>query len=431
MYQFVMEKQMSVLSILEELANEPGKLKKIAILEKNKNNADLKRAFKLAYDPYLNFWIKKIPDYVAGKCVPGLSLNAAMDALGDLSTRKVTGHAAINTLGWILSNCSVDDAEVIERVVSRDLRCGASESTPNKVWPGIVPTFDVMLSHKDISGIKYPAYAQMKMDGARCHLYFDGVHCTAFTRSGNEIDLKGKFDAVAKKMMAPGATWDGELVCFKDGEALDRKTSNGLVNKAVKGKGTEEIADSMRFITWDIVDFTETIPYTDRLAALNAAFVSAPDQEKILPCHTEIVNNLEEAEDFFARMLAMGEEGAILKNMKHVWQPKRTKDLGKMKAEEEADLVVVGWNEGTGKYAGYMGSLECETSDGLLNVNVSGWSDEDRKNLTEANTMGKILTVMYNAIIDSKGKSTKSLFLPRAVEFRFDKTVANKLGELK
>lgn len=113
----------------------------------------------------------------------------------------MTGNAAINTLGWILTNCSVEDAEVIARIVDRDLRCGASESTPNKVWPGIVPTFDVMLSHKDISGTKYPAYAQMKMDGARCHLYFDGVNCTAFTRSGKEIMLMGKFDATAAHMM--------------------------------------------------------------------------------------------------------------------------------------------------------------------------------------------------------------------------------------
>lgn len=69
---------MSVLNILNELANEPGKLNKIAILEKNKNNVDLKRAFKLAYDPYLNFWIKKIHSYTAGKCVPSISLSAAM-----------------------------------------------------------------------------------------------------------------------------------------------------------------------------------------------------------------------------------------------------------------------------------------------------------------------------------------------------------------
>lgn len=422
---------MSVLDILTELANEPGKLNKIAILEKNKDNVDLKHAFKLAYDPYLNFWIKKIPAYTAGKCVPGISLRAAMDNLSDLSTRTVTGNAAINTLGWILNNCSVEDAEVIARIVDRDLRCGASESTPNKVWPGIVPTFDVMLSHKDISGIKYPAYAQMKMDGARCHLYFDGVNCTAFTRSGKEIMLMGKFDVTAKHMMEAGSTWDGELVCYKNGKALDRKTSNGIINKAVKGTISDAECDLIRFIAWDIVDFTSTIPYTNRLTQMNKAFAKQPKQDKILACYTEIINDLNEATEFFGKMLAQGEEGAILKNMKHVWQPKRTKDLGKMKAEEEADLVVVGWNEGTGKYEGFMGSLECETADGLLNVNVSGWSDEDRKTLTAANTKGKILTVMYNAIIDSKGKDTKSLFLPRAVEFRFDKKVANKLGELK
>jgi ATP-dependent DNA ligase len=234
-------------------------------------------------------------------------------------------------------------------------------------------------------------------------------------------------------MLTAGATWDGELVCYKNGKALDRKTSNGIINKAVKGTISDEEADWIRFIAWDVVDFTSTIPYDKRLAIMNEAFanVGSLDNSKILPCHTEIVNNQDEAIEFFMKMLSQGEEGAILKNMHHVWQPKRTKDLGKMKAEEEADLVVVGWNEGTGKYKGYMGSLECETADGLLSVNVSGWSDHDRKTLTEENTKGKILTVMYNAIIDSKGKDKKSLFLPRAVEFRFDKTVANKLEDLK
>ena len=201
----------------------------------------------------------------------------------------------------------------------------------------------------------------------------------------------------------------------------------------MKGTVSREEAEMYRLLVWDNVDFTSTIKYCDRFDTLMGRFDSVvlSDNEKFIPIPSVVVNSMDDAEARFQDALDAGEEGVILKNINAVWQPKRTKDLGKMKAEEEADLVVVGCNEGTGKYAGQMGSLVCETSDGLLNVNVSGWSDNDRATLTEKNTKGKILTVMYNAIIDSRGRATKSLFLPRAVEFRSDKTVANTLAELK
>jgi hypothetical protein len=79
-----------------------------------------------------------------------------------------------------------------------------------------------------------------------------------------------------------------------------------------------------------------------------------------------------------------------------------------------------------------MGALVCETSDGKIRVNVgTGWSDEDRETITKENSIGKILTVMYNQRITKKDGGPDSLFLPRAVEFRFDKNVANSSDEIK
>ena len=45
--------------------------------------------------------------------------------------------------------------------------------------------------------------------------------------------------------------------------------------------------------------------------------------------------------------------------------------------------------------------------------------------------IGKIIEVCYNSVIGSKGKDTKSLFLPVFKSIRLDKTVANTLAELK
>jgi ATP-dependent DNA ligase len=96
-----------------------------------------------------------------------------------------------------------------------------------------------------------------------------------------------------------------------------------------------------------------------------------------------------------------------------------------MKVELEADLLVTGWNFGTGKIAGLMGSVTCITADGGVEVGVgSGFNDEDRKMLPE-DIVGKIITVKYNEVIQDKNKNTKSLFLPIFVELRLDKTQAD------
>jgi len=416
-----------ILDILNEIESDSKRTHKLAVIEKNKNNDLFKKVLQAALDPYTQYYIRKIPLYT-WPAIPSMTLCEALVQLKRLSAREMTGHAAINHLTNILSAVHSDDAVVIERIIGKDLRCGAADSTVNTIIPGLIPTFDVMLSHKDISGIRYPAIVQCKLDGARCHLYFDGNTATAFSRSGNEFQLLGALNDSAREYMKPFETWDGELVFFKNGKALERKASNGLANKANRGTISQAEADMVVFTVWDIVDFTGTIPYKDRFENLTKRFVST---NKFQLVESEIANSADEVATFYERMRIAGQEGCIAKNISAGWEPKRTKNLGKVKAEEEGDLKVTGWNEGTGKYAGFMGSLVCETSDQLLEVNVSGWSDDDRKTLTEANTRGRILTVRYNTIIDNKVTGKKSLFLPRAVEFRFDKTVANTISELK
>jgi ATP-dependent DNA ligase len=200
------------------------------------------------------------------------------------------------------------------------------------------------------------------------------------------------------------------------------------VNKAVKGTISIEEAKSLIFCTWDIVDFSSTVPYSERITRLTD--VAFGTQIRVLA--TLIVKTKEDAQKFFEKCLDAGEEGAMIKNMNHVWQPKRTKECGKLKAEKTADLIIVDVFEGEGKYAGMLGGFICETSDGLLQVRVgSGFSDAQRKEFWNMNMKGTIVEVMYNAKITSKSKEKASLFLPRFLSIRFDKDIANTLEELK
>jgi DNA ligase-1 len=150
---------------------------------------------------------------------------------------------------------------------------------------------------------------------------------------------------------------------------------------------------------------------------------------------TKVVNNLTEAVTHFEELLASGEEGTILKNYCGLWEDTRSKHLVKFKSEKDADLIITGFNPGKGQFEGMVGSVVCESSDGLVQVNISGFDVKTRQYITDnqASLLGTIMTVMYNERIKSSEKGREnvdSLFLPRFTEFRLDKTVANSSKEI-
>lgn len=424
---------MNCYEILEQIRSTSSRLEKIEILKTHKTNDELKRVLYYAMSPFVLFYIKKIPHYT--HCQADISLEKSLDQLGAIRERKVTGQSAIDYLAGIFNSLSHEDQLVLERIIQKDLKAGIDAKTINKVFPNLIETSEVMLAHKDISGIVYPAIAQKKYDGARMHLKRVGNTSVAVSRNGKTYELLGEtLYYTAKSMMCDGEEWDGELV-FVDhnGNYLDRKTSNGLATKAIRGTLSEEEAKRARFIVWDIVDRSSKISYNDRLDVLETCFSASGCFSKFVLAEYEVVHSLEEAEAFFQKMLALGEEGAVLKNANGVWVPTRTKDMGKMKAEEEADLLCYGIELGEvgSKYEGMIGALKCKTRDDKLFVSVgTGLSDADRA-LDHDAFVGKIVTVRYNQLIKDKNRDTMSLFLPRLIEVREDKSEANFIHELK
>jgi ATP-dependent DNA ligase len=145
---------------------------------------------------------------------------------------------------------------------------------------------------------------------------------------------------------------------------------------------------------------------------------------------TRQVDNFYEAQRHFEKWLAQGQEGTILKDKNGIWEDKRSKGQIKFKGELECDLQIVDWEEGTGKNKGRLGALVCESSDGVIRVNVgSGYSDEQRDEFTKK-VIGKIVTVKYNARIKDKS-GVESLFLPVFIELREDKNKAEASKSIK
>jgi ATP-dependent DNA ligase len=450
---------MTIYDILEKLRSDNSKLFKISVLEDQEDNELFKDVAHLAFDPFTQFYQRKIPDYACGVLVQE-SLDWGIAQLDYLSERRVTGNRAISHLKMILESMSYADAHVIECIIGKNLKCGVSAKTLNKVFgKGFIHEYPCMLAssynEKNLEAITYPAIVQLKSDGMRANLFCDGqgkVECRS--RSGKIVDLKGVFDEYVQNLFWKSSTHDSEdiqlehyhsgvidgelMVLADDGKTiLDRKTGNGILNKAVKGTITEEEALRVRMIAWDLIpldDFRNGVChklYFDRVQVLEDRLKDLHEKFEtttlINIAGSVPVNDLDEAMILFNQALLEGEEGVIIKNGDSIWENKRSKHQVKMKAELDIDLVITEWKEGSGRLEGKMGSVLAETSDGLLEVSIgSGFCDEERE-LTPEDVVGKIITVKYNEVIRDKNRDKASLFLPIYQELRQDKFTADKM----
>ena len=426
-----------ILSILNELESTSSRLEKEAILKREQHNALLKRVFFLAYDPFTQFYIRKIPAY---KQIPNydISLEEALNQLDLLSSRVVTGNAAIEHLRNILCNIPEHSAKVIERVIAKDLKCGASESTANKIWPGLIHEYPCMLAsgydQKLVDKMSWPAMAQLKMDGMRFNAIVKDGKCEFRSRNGKQVQLLGNLEQEFITLCRGNdLVFDGELVVYDNGVILDRQTGNGILNKAVKGTIGDVEANKVHATLWDVIPYEHfiagkgTTQYGVRFAMLQTCLLP----EKIHVVESKFVNNIDEARELFETYLADGQEGIILKDASAVWENKRAKHLIKFKGELECDLRVVDIQPGTGKYTGMLGALICESDDGVLKVDIgSGFKDFQRLDFTSDSIVGKIVSVKYNARIKNK-QGQESLFLPVFVEVREDKDTADSSKEIK
>ncbi len=145
-----------------------------------------------------------------------------------------------------------------------------------------------------------------------------------------------------------------------------------------------------------------------------------------------IVDELPKVRHLYQHLIDIGKEGLVIKDPNAPYSFTRNSAFQKIKAELEADLVIINFLHGKGKRSEYFGSLECASSDGKIRVLVgSGLTDEDLKYFAEhrEESIGKVITVKYNAVIKDK-MGNMSLFLPRFVELRSDKLVADDSAKI-
>lgn len=485
-------------NIISQIANTPGSNDKIAILASHKNNEVLKKVCWYTYNPTLNFYTKQMIDEseYSKENTNGDTIESAFPVLDKLIAREITGGAANAAIKEVASNMTLFDRMVLNKIIDRDLACGISIKSIKKVWPDLIPETPYMrCSGKEkTANITYPAIIQQKCDGMFVNAVYKDGEIEYITRSGSKFKAK----TLSNELINNIERWEDEkyeeltlrpfvihgelLVKGKEGSVESRKTGNGLINSMIKLDETiqtlekkfnasktqkqrekifaemelkkqqaEETERNLIFIAWDTVYYDEWLAgiddrrYDDRLFFLQYFTTS----ERIRLVENKIVNSYEEAIEFFNDQLNRGYEGAVLKNLHFPWKNHTSPDQIKLKAERECDLICVGWKYGTGDIKEGIGTLICESADGMIQVGIGyGLSMEERglERVDKENSslgwkkiedfdlnkyVGRIITVKFNEVIKAEGKATWSLFLPAFIEDRDDKTEADSFDKIK
>ena len=414
--------------IIRELEADNSRLAKEAIIEREKNNVELLEGIQLALSPYITFGVKKVPSF-SGLDGQGLPWEAFKELCELLATRQLTGDDARSAIELALSaSTNAQWNDWYRRILIKDLRCGVSEKTVNKIVKGAVPVFECMLAHdganheKKIKGVKL---LEPKLDGVRCVTIVDYSARTViqYTRNGKVLENFGHItDSLLTHIDDLGRSYvlDGEVV----------SDSFQTLMKQVHRKDDVQSGDA-RLMLFDMIPLSEfkegksTLGQRRRTNLLRS-FKSTFDKCGNIDIIPQIEVNLDEMvgevqfKEFNKEAIEKGFEGIMIKDPNAMYECKRSASWLKMKPFIEVSLTVLETEEGTGKNLGKMGALVCEgTEDGkLIKVNVgSGFTDEDRDEFWSCKVDGQVVEVRADAITQNQD-GTYSLRFPRFLRFR-------------
>lgn len=432
---------MSIHAIIDELCASNSSNHKIAVLKKHKSDQLLQRVLKMTYDKVIyryyltmNHWHKKLgPSLFPSNSQPTRTLEQALDFLENkLSSREITGNAAIEAMDEVFHSVADDDRDLLIKMINRDLRINCGRTQINKVFGDLITKPVYMrcgvFSHKTAKDIKFPAFIQLKADGTYREMQVSDGKIEFLSRSGEQYNYTFA-DDLADQL--PDGHYMGEMIV--EGTE-NRAESNGLLNS------DNPPMDKITFYLWDYVtpeEYTNasrkaknTTKYSKRFRQL-IEILSKVEHRQLKTIESHLVNSVSEAFEKVTAWMEQGLEGGILKDADGVYKDGTSKHQVKMKLEMDIDVRITGFKEGTigTKRENTFGAITFETDDGMIKGAVSGFSDDqlNQINSDRDSYIGKIMSVSCNDITKGRNNDYYALSHPRFNEVRTDKTETDTL----
>jgi len=393
---------------IEESNSSNSSNHKLSILEKWKDDEDIKKCLYYTYNFFLKFNLtsencKKRQDLT----LPESRYTSLFDLLEDLNSRVISGHEAIQCLNRFVSdNESFED--LIWRIIDRNLKTRSTTTAINKIIPNLIPIFEVALAHPYTAGdskrlpIHLGWFCSRKLDGVRCITVIDGNgDITFYSRKGNPFTTLFKIEEQIKQLGLRNMVLDGEM-CVVDENGNENFTT--IVSEIKRKRHTVSNPQYLLFDILSLVDFQNKSSksiFSVRYQMLKDLIKKSYTRLKVV--EQTRVESLEHLKQLQEQSTTLGWEGLMLRK-DTTYKGKRSWDIMKVKTFQDAEYVVIGTENSVSRVIENGEEVEelmlkCVTINhkGSVVEVGSGWSLAQRRHyfLHPEEIIGKEITVQY------------------------------------
>ena len=394
---------------------------------------------RMALDPLVTFGVKQVPEKAENEVLSaqGLAWPTFKELARNLIDRKLTGHNARDAIILCKDLATAEQWNMFyRRILIKDLRCGVSEKTVNKVSKKFdgkysIPVFTCSLAHDSANHEKKMVgkkQIEIKLDGVRVLTIIRGNKVEMFSRNGKQFHNFGHIIAEIEEVLKDNqAPYDLVL----DGEVMSANFQDLM--KQVHRKDGKQSTDAVLhlFDICPLSDFQKgkwDKPQSFRSAATKAwveQHASVLQHVQALDWEDVDLDTPEGQERFVALNKAAvdgGYEGVMIKDIDAPYECKRTHAWLKAKPFIEVTLEVIDVEEGTGRNEGRLGAVVCSGNDDGKDIRVnvgSGFTDDNRSSFWSSRDalVGQLVEVRADAVTQNQD-GTYSLRFPRFKTFR-------------
>ena len=396
---------------------------------------------KMALDPLVTFGVKQVPQKEENEVLSaqGLAWPTFKELARNLIDRKLTGHNARDAIILCKDLATAEQWNgFYRRILIKDLRCGVSEKTVNKVAKKIgmpqysIPTFTCSLAHDSANHEKKMVgkkQIEVKLDGVRVLTIIRGNKVEMFSRNGKQFH---NFDHIIEEIKEVLKDNQAPYDLVLDGEVMSANFQDLM--KQIHRKETVQNSDAVLhlFDICPLEDFKKgkwDKPQSFRSAATKAWVEKHSSVLKHVQAleWEEVDLSTPEGNKRFVELnktaVDGGYEGVMIKDIDAPYECKRTHAWLKAKPFIEITLKVVDVEEGTGRNEGRLGAIIVEGEDDGYNYHLncgSGFTDDQRSSFwaDRTNIIGSLVEIRADARSKSQDSETYSFRFPRFKTFR-------------
>ena len=305
--------------VKEISANNSRKYKQ-EVLRKYDNDVIILTYLQFAFNPYTTFGIstKKLYKKVGGHQITGIE---SVFGLLEYLKEHNTGTDQVISLCQEILSCigasDVESADLLEKLICKDLSIGCDAKTINSIIPGLIPTFEVQLAQKyfekpeKLEGKSFAVTT--KIDGGRIIAIKDNGKVEFYTRAGQRYEGLVDLEEEMLRTFPDGTVLDGEITILDD-KGIPSKEAYKKAMKITRSDGEKhglkmKCFDAMYIDEWRAQ--TCTHDYIERRMLLKGLYGSernhkyfevipelyrGDDTSKILELLDEAIANKDKAE---------------------------------------------------------------------------------------------------------------------------------------